>query len=201
MQRHQQIDRQDARLMLAKRLANDAFYAITVNGSLENALWNCDREPSAAEFIFAKLDDQICSGKSCAVSEQTDNIVFNQPVLTAIRITSGSTSSLPCFTLTRRQFLPFAGDVLQNATSLYSDTCATLGTTGIDHPSAANGFHANSKAVGFFATGNRRLVGAFHDYSRLNDFYGENICRAVCRPSKNNSTLSCFFSCTSRGYD
>lgn len=77
----------------------------------------------------------------------------------------------------RRQVRPVAGDVLQDATALYSDTRTALGAAGIDYTSAASGFHADSKAVGFFTAGNRRLVGAFHNNSRLNDLYKEKYSR------------------------
>ena len=60
-----------------------------------------------------------------------------------------------------------AAEFLQLAENLDGDTRATLGTTGIDNTTAANGFHANSEAVGFLAAGNGRLVRTFHDYSRL----------------------------------
>ena len=68
---------------------------------------------------------------------------------------------------------PVAGDVLQGASALYSDTRTALGAAGIDYASAAYGFHANSKAMGFFAAGYGRLVGTFHDYSRLKNLYKE----------------------------
>ena len=104
------------------------------------------------------------------------------------------------FAPTRRQVRPFAGDVLQDATALYSDTRAALGAAGVNYPSATHGFHANSEAVGLFAAGNGRLVGTFHDYSRLKNLYKEKICCYPREISKRNSALSCFFCCPSRCY-
>ncbi len=69
---------------------------------------------------------------------------------------------------------PVAGDVLQGAIALYSDTRTAFGAAGIDYPSAAYGLHANPKAMGFFAAGYGRLVGTFHNYSRLKNLYKEN---------------------------
>jgi hypothetical protein len=43
---------------------------------------------------------------------------------------------------------------------------ATLGATCVDHSATATCFHANQKAMGTGATGFRRLVSAFHDFSK-----------------------------------
>jgi hypothetical protein len=40
---------------------------------------------------------------------------------------------------------------------------ATLGAASIDDCPATLGFHAHTKAVGTFTTGNGRLVSAFHE--------------------------------------
>ena len=89
----------------------------------------------------------------------------------------------------RRHVRPVAGDFLQDATALYGDTRTALGAAGIDYASAAYGFHANSEAVGFFAAGYGRLVGAFHDYSRLKNLYKEKF--AATRMGLASGTRHC----------
>ena len=56
---------------------------------------------------------------------------------------------------------------LQLAASLDGDACATFGAAGVNHASTANGFHANSESVRFFAACDGWLIGTFHNWSLL----------------------------------
>jgi len=42
------------------------------------------------------------------------------------------------------------------------DACTALRAAGVDDGAAACGFHANQKTMGLLATGDGRLIGAFH---------------------------------------
>lgn len=55
---------------------------------------------------------------------------------------------------------------LQRDEKLYGDARAALGAAGVDHPAATNGFHADSKSVGFLAAGDGWLIRAFHGCSQ-----------------------------------
>ena len=54
-------------------------------------------------------------------------------------------------------------DFLQLAVSLDGDACAAFGAAGVNHAATANGFHANSESVRFFAACNGRLISTFHN--------------------------------------
>ena len=96
--------------------------------------------------------------------------MLNQAMLTTKMIAAALVSVAPCFQRWRR-YRRNVGLVLQNLADrglqLNSDTRAAFGAAGVDHPATSNGFHANSEAVGFFAARDGRLVGTFHDCSRL----------------------------------
>ena len=110
-------------------------------------------------------------------------------MLTAESATNRGTAASWRLTPSRRLVGPVAGDVLQDSTALYSDTRTALGAACINYASAAYGFHADSKAMGFFAAGYGRLVGAFHDYSRLKNLYKEKF--AATRMGLASGTRHC----------
>jgi hypothetical protein len=91
--------------------------------------------------------------------------MLNHAMLTAEAMMTAITD---CSVGTRRERqhgLRHAGNALQLPANLNGDTRAAFGTAGIDHAAATNGFHANSKAMGFLSAGHGGLVGTFHDYS------------------------------------
>jgi hypothetical protein len=49
---------------------------------------------------------------------------------------------------------------------LDSQTLATFGATCVDHSAATASFHTDQKAMGTGAASFRRLVSAFHDFSK-----------------------------------
>jgi hypothetical protein len=55
---------------------------------------------------------------------------------------------------------------LVSGQKLDGQTLTTFGTTCIDHSAATACFHADQKAMGTGATSFRRLVSAFHDFSK-----------------------------------
>ena len=105
-----------------------------------------------------------------AVIKQRVDLMLDQAVLASEAIAAAEVTVISCFQRWRRH-RQNAGEVLQNLAEsglrLDSNTRAAFGAAGIDYPTTANGFHANSKAVGFFAAGDGRLVGTFHGGSRL----------------------------------
>ena len=54
-------------------------------------------------------------------------------------------------------------DFLQLVAGLDGDACAAFGAAGINYAPTANGFHANSESVCFFAARNGRLISTFHN--------------------------------------
>ena len=82
---------------------------------------------------------------------------------------------------------------LQLAASLDGDACAAFGATRVDHAATANGFHANSESVRFFAACNGRLISTFHNYSLLIKSGWEELSLLPEQLGGQNSALSRFF--------
>src|SRR5690606_19594464 len=67
--------------------------------------------------------------------------------------------------------------------ALDGQALAALGAAGVQHGTAATGFHAHAKAVGTLAAGNGRLVGAFHGRSTKRTT-SEGTCPTGSRPGR-----------------
>ena len=171
---YQYINRPRPNLMLAKLLANYPLHTVAIHRKLEYPFRHGDRNASLAKRILAEFQAQLCAPEARAAIKQRDDLMLDQAVLAAKKITKAIAAAVltdvSCFQRWRRHRRN-AGEVLKNLAEsglrLNCNTRTAFGAPGIDYPTTADGFHANSKAVGFFAAGDGRLVGTFHDSSRL----------------------------------
>jgi hypothetical protein len=143
-----------AHRVLPKLFPNNPFDAIAIYRQPQNSFWNRDCYTRTRQHVPADFGGKLRARKACTVPKQGDDLTLDKSVPTTEGVTFVRLSRTPQ-RRTRNLRLGWrnAGVIHAPAGALDCDARAAFGAPGVDHASAANGFHADPETMGFLAAG------------------------------------------------